>query len=359
MSKKIQVEEVNLNAKCWVVRPGTGYKFTKQFIEDGFVAIGHLDKIVQGGVIRELTFSDRKTLYLSYPEINKLTRNVKAQIESFIFDMNVGDVVFTITGKLIIPGIIKSGLIYDPKPIRVYRDLIDRYSIRRAVEWGSPIDRSEVPLKFSKSLLAQQTVFSLGDNSREVYHWLSSFFITKDGYYSSLRIEQKNDINHHALKSLSEVIDRIQVVSLLYENTNEELNITFEDIQKYMEEMADAGKLTLTAQQMLMSPGDFWLGLKTPSKKAGIIFILFMAMIVNDDLNMAFASDHYKEEVKTARKLVDKHKDTVTQGINMEKVRDQLQLVSGKQNDRFVEANPNDYTPADGRKDLPPELSSK
>ncbi|WP_039031172.1 hypothetical protein [Leclercia adecarboxylata] len=358
MSKKIQVEEVNLNAKCWVVRPGSGYKFTKQFIDGGFIAIGHLDKIVLGHENRELSFEDRRELYLAYPEISKLTTNVKAQIESFTIDMNVGDVVFTITGKLIIPGVIKSGLIYDPKPIRIYKDIRDLYSVRRAVEWGYPIDRSEVPLKFSKSLLAQQTVFSLGDNSKEVYHWLSSFFITKDGYYSSLRIEQKQDINHHALKSLSEVIDRIQVVSLLYENEDGELDLTLEYVKKQMEEMADAGKLTLTAQQMLMSPGDFWLGLKTPSKKAGIIFILFMAMIVNDDLNMAFASGNYQAEENIARKLVEKHKEVITKDINMEKMRSQLQLESRKQNDKFVEANPNDFTVDDRSKDLPPEISS-
>lgn len=359
MSKLIQVEEVNLDAKCWVVRPGAGYKFTNQFYTGGFVAIGHLDDIVFGHEIRELSFEDRKQLYLEYPEINKLTSNVKAQIESFTVDMEVGDVVFTITGKSIIPGIIQSGLFYDPEPIRIYRDIRDRYSIRRAVAWGYPIDRSEVPLKFSKSLLAQQTVFSLGDNSKEVYHWLSSFFITKEGYYSSLRIEQRSDINHHALKSLSEVIDRIQVVSLLYENTDEELDISLAYVQAQMEEMADAGKLTLTAQQMLMSPGDFWLGLKTPSKKAGIIFILFMAMIVNDDLNMAFASGKYNEEVEVARKLVEKHRDVITEGINMDKVRGHLQLESGKQNNKFVEANPNDYNVDDVPKNLPPELSSK
>lgn len=48
MQRKIRVESVNLNAKCWVVRPGTRYKFAKEFISESFVAIGHLDGYLFG-----------------------------------------------------------------------------------------------------------------------------------------------------------------------------------------------------------------------------------------------------------------------------------------------------------------------
>ncbi len=359
MMNMIKVEQVNLNAKCWVVRPGTGYKYTSQFIEGGFIAIGHLDDVVLGNNSERIKYKDRTDLYLGIPELEKMSVNVKTQVESFILDMNIGDVVFTLTNRLIIPGVIKGGVYFDPLPIRVFREKKEAFSIRRTVEWGSPIDRKEMPIQFSRSLLAQQTVFSLGDYSRDVYHWLSSFFITKDGYYSSLRIEQKEDINHHALKSLSEVIDRIQVVSLMYENAKGELDITLDEIRVQMEIMADAGMLTLTSQQMLMSPGDFWLGLKTPSKKSGVLFILLMAMIVNDDMNVAFADENYKDEVSVAKQLVEKHGDTIKQNININKIKEQLKLKARKQNNKFVEANPNDFSDEDKPKDIPPQISSE
>ena len=65
--------------------------------------------------------------------------------------------------------------------------------------------------------------------------------------------------------------------------------------------MKKVRKLTLTAQQMLMSPGDFWLGLKTKSKRSGVIFLLLMAMIVGEIDNVVFASEDYKAEVPVAQ----------------------------------------------------------
>lgn len=159
------------------------------------------------------------------------------------------------TSNQIIPGVIKSEAYFNPTTIRFQQNTDETFSIRRDVEWGSIIDRKDVPLTISRSFLAYQAVFSLGDYSTEVFHWLSSFFINEDGYYSSLRIQQKDSINHHALKTLSEVIDRIQVISLLAENSELNDDISLEYLQEQMEKLYEEGKLTLTAQQMLMSPG--------------------------------------------------------------------------------------------------------
>jgi len=353
----IKVESVNINAKCWVVRPGVRYRYSSEFIDGGFVAMGHMDGIINQKDRGYLNFNDLQELESKYTEISKLTVNVTSQINSFIFDMNVGDVVFTMTPSLIIPGIIKSDAYYDPKTIKLQQKTSETFSIRRTVEWGTPIKRSEIPLKFIKSFNAYQAIFSLGDFSKEIYHWLSSFFISGDGFYSSLRIEQPDSINHHALKMLSEVIDRIQVLSLLLENISpdDKINIDLAMIQEHMERMSDEGLLNLTAQQMLMSPGDFWLGLKTGSKRSGVAFILLMAMIVSDS-NVSFAGTSYQSEEVIARELVTKHGAVVMEGINMAKIKKQLELGVGKQNKKFVEANPNDYEESDAPDNTDPKI---
>jgi len=125
-----------------------------------------------------------------------------------------------------------------------------------------------------------------------------------------------------------------------------------------MELMYDDGRLTLTAQQMLMSPGDFWLGLKTQSKKSGVLFLLLMAMIVGEADNVAFASDVYKEQVPAAKAIMAKHGKMLTEDINIIKVREQLKLQPKKQNNKFVEANPNDFDDGDVPKDLDTNIVS-
>ncbi|GBO47689.1 MULTISPECIES: hypothetical protein [Pectobacterium] len=357
MQRKIKVESVNLNAKCWVVRPGTRYKFAKEFISDSFVAIGHLDGYLFGE--KRSINSERDLVNISeIIDSDKFTRNVRSQVLNFISDMNVGDVIFTMTSSQIIPGVIKSEPYYDPNTIRIQQKDGETFSVRRDVEWGSIIDRKDVPLTISRSFLAYQAVFSLGNYSTEVFHWLSSFFIDGDGYYSSLRIEQKGSINHHALKALSEVIDRIQVIALLAENNNLTEDISLEYLKEQMEVMYEEGRLTLTAQQMLMSPGDFWLGLNTKSKKSGVIFLLLMALIVGEVNNVSFASEDYKREVPAAQAIIEKHGDIIKEGINIEKMKAQLMLETKKQNNKFVEANPNDFDDGDVPKDVDPSIVS-
>ncbi|MFR2812385.1 MAG: hypothetical protein ACLTCG_08710 [Escherichia coli] len=51
---------------------------------------------------------------------------------------------------------------------------------------------------------------------------------------------------------------------------------TNEVVQFEMERLSNNGELSLTAQQMLMSPGDVWLQFKTNNRKAGIAFMLIM-----------------------------------------------------------------------------------
>lgn len=353
MPRDIIIDSVNVNSRCWVVRSGVRYRYAAEFYEGGFVATGHLDdyELANDLFSNEL---DHSNLSEHIPELDSiLTRNIKTQIENFIIDMEIGDVVFTMDGRNIIPGVIKS----EPYLSLDQISQNERFCVRRTVEWGNPINRSSIPVTIQKSFNAYQAIFSLGENSKEIFHWLMSFFIWEDSYYGSLRVEQPRALKHHSLKQLSELIDRIQVLSLLIgehvDNNNEgEFTLTFEDLQSAMERFSESGELNLTVQQMLMSPGDLWLRFTSGSKIAGIAFLVGILGFSSPAASMTFVDAGYNDNITQVMEMVNAHREIIFQGINVDAVKAQLILDAADQNSEFVASeptkNPDDGFPEDG-----------
>ncbi|EEV1957995.1 hypothetical protein P4M53_001430 [Escherichia coli] len=337
----ITVQRVDLTAKCWVVRPGARYRHFSYFIENNVIATGHLDSLSpeQIDFVTEITRENISHRINGFDEIG--SRNVHTQIESFIADMHVGDVVFTLSGDVVVPGVITSLPYYEREKISNELDG-DEFHIRRNVTWGESIRKRDVPLALQKSFNAYQAVFSLGEKSEEVLHWLMSFFITDKTFCTSLRIEQHDAIKHHTLKQLSELVDRIQVIALLI-GEGFDGEISNELVQSKMDSFYETGKLSLTAQQMLMSPGDLWLQFKTNNRKSGIAFLIIMGAVLNQ--NVAFASvedDQIREEISS---LIAGKAEVAMSGLNFERVSRNLELHVKRQNRAFVNANPTNRSP--------------
>jgi len=332
----ISVQQVDLTAKCWVVRPGVRYRYFSYFIENDVIATAHLDGLSPGNI----DFTSEISREEITQRINGLeriaSRNIHTQIESFISDMRIGDVVFTLSGDLVVPGVITSLPYFERERLSEDPDN-NGFHVRRDVTWGDPIRRRDVPLAIQKSFNAYQAVFSLGDRSDEVLHWLMSFFITDDTFCTSLRIEQHEAIKHHTLKQLSELVDRVQVISLLIgEDFDGDFSNDF--VQSQMDRFYEDGQLTLTAQQMLMSPGDVWFQFRTANRKAGIAFIMIMGAIFNQ--NVAFASDDDVQLMQEVLPLVSGKAEVAKSGLNFERVTQTLELHVKRQNRTFVNANP-------------------
>lgn len=332
----ISVQQVDLTAKCWVVRPGVRYRYYSYFIENDVIATAHLDGLSPGDIDFTSEIS-REEIFQRINDLDRIaSRNIYTQIESFISDMRIGDVVFTLSGDLVVPGVITSLPYFERE--RLSEDQGNNgFHVRRDVTWGDPIRRREVPLAIQKSFNAYQAVFSLGDRSEEVLHWLMSFFITDDTFCTSLRIEQHEAIKHHTLKQLSELVDRVQVISLLI---GEDFDGEFSNdiVQSQMDRFYEDGQLTLTAQQMLMSPGDVWLQFRTANRKAGIAFIMIMGAIFNQ--NVAFASVDDIQIMQEVLPLVSGKAEVAKNGLNFERVSQSLELHVKRQNRNFVNANP-------------------
>lgn len=354
----INVKNVNLNSVCWVVRPGTRYRYMHEFYNDSFIAIGHLDKYLSETSRCNIRYDSFDQMALDFEGLRDLNHNTKSQIDKFIFGMNEGDVVFTLTPSTIIPGVIKTPAYYTPETIQINEKMDEVYCVRRDVEWGEPINRSDIPLKIAKIINAYQAVFSLGDNSVEVYHWLFSYFTSGDGYYASLRIEQKDSINHHDLKELAEVIDRIQTLSImLTDGQFESKDISLDDLRITMKKLYTHGRLNLKSQQMIMSPGDFWLNMEHSSRKSGATFLLLLACIVGGSDNIAFASGDFNSHDLLTPEQIEHSKKLITSGIDMDHVRSNLKLQNRRQNKKFVEANPNDYQDTQAPSDVSPKIT--
>ncbi|PUV77717.1 hypothetical protein C3E80_04030 [Cronobacter malonaticus] len=353
MPRDIIIDSVNVDSKCWVVRSGVRYRYAAEFYDGGFVATGHLDNYDLAHDLFDNNL-DYANLAEHIPELDSLvTRNIRTQIENFILDMKVGDVVFTMDGRSIIPGVIKS----EPYLSLDAISQNDRFCVRRTVEWGQPINRASIPITIQKSFNAYQAIFSLGNNSKEIFHWLLSFFIWEGSYYGSLRVEQPHAIKHHSLKQLSELIDRIQVLSLLIgehvdNNLDTEFNLTFDELQRAMERFSESGELNLTVQQMLMSPGDLWLKFTSQSRAAGIAFFCALLAVSSPAASLTFVDQEYNDNIAVISEIVNANRDTIFEGIDVAGVKRQLILDAGDQNSEFVASeptkNPDEEFPEDG-----------
>ena len=349
----LKIRTVNLESKCWVVRPGARYRFISQFLENEIIATGHLDNLS----INNNTFANRIThanKSRSLEGFDSITgKNVKPQIENFVIDMEVGDVVFTLNATHVIPGVIKSAPYFSEDIFTAN----EGFKVRRDVQWGEPIPRGRIPITIQKSFNAYQAIFSLGDNSKEIFHWLSSFFINGDDYYSSLRIEQSAALKHHTLKQLAELIDRIQVLSIMvaqfHENeelgTENPLNVSYEDLQAAMLEYSEEGLLALTSQQILMSPGDLWLKFNSHSRYAGVAFLYLVLTTISPAKDLEFVNTNYTEELEEIVQTIDANSRVLEEGLDISSIKRQLMLSAANQNGEFVDSNiDEDDFPDDG-----------
>lgn len=345
----IIVRSANLKSKCWVVRPGARYRFINNFLELGCVAMAHLDNSSpEEEIFKDLRNAEGEEVFTLCNKLEPgLTINVRGQVLSFIREMAVGDVVFTLSGAYIYPGIITS----DPYVANEAFSGTERFIVRRSVTWGDPIERSKIPVTLAKSFHAYQAVFSLGDNSKEIHHWLSAFFVSEGTYYSSLRVNQAGDLSHHSLKNLSEVMDRLQVLSLMIGGEGasnlKDGPVSLDTLLEFMRRFDQESLLVLTSQQVVMSPGDLWYGFKANSIRSGVAFLVGLAMLFNQTI--AFADEELESIKRDVTPIVMQNLPAVKDNVDLEGVKKSLWVKPAGQNRSFVDQEPSqELFPEDG-----------
>jgi hypothetical protein len=334
--------DLDPNGACWVVRPGKDYEYYKHFLSGSFAAIGHLDNnLNENFIIDKLNFDKVANKY--YKERakegdskSKISANIN-QARRFLFDMKVGDLIFTIGENRIVSGVITSEAYIDDVDYSIediyktdettLKNTSMPYKIRRDIQWGKSHPRDDIPLAVKKSFKANQAVFSATEHLKSIYHWLNAVFIIDGVVYSSAKIKQTEDIHHYSVTQFADALNKIEALSTLIEESylgKEINNITLEMVEKRLNELAFDDSLKLTTQQLFMSPGDYWTGFGSEKRIAIVAFTLGVCSLFG--IQPVFANEHDEALAKHIKPNVSNIVSEVSSRNNMELAKDNLKL---------------------------------
>lgn len=334
--------DLDPNGACWVVRPGKSYEYYKHFLNGTFVAIGHLDTYLDENFsINKNEFDKIANKYYKKradegDSKSKISANIN-QARRFLFDMKVGDLIFTIGENRIVSGVITSDAFIDEidyaiEDIYKIDETIKKsttmpYKIRRNVQWGKSHSRDDIPLAVKKSFKANQAVFSATEHLKSIYHWLNAVFIIDGVVYSSAKISQTEDIHHYSVTQFADALNKIEALSTLIEEhylKGEIKNITLSMVESKLKELAFDDSLKLTTQQLFMSPGDYWTGFGSENRVAIVAFTLGVCSLFG--IQPVFANEHDEALAKQVEPSVSYIVNQVSNDNNMELAKENLKL---------------------------------
>lgn len=344
-----KILEMDLDAACWVVRPGQGYAHYNEFLFGKVAAVGHLDDYISEDTVLNVETADDifNKMYADGAREGLTKYSIASnfsQAYKFIFDMNIGDLIFTIGGGDIVAGVITSDAYISEEPISLGEDANVKgkndlnFKLRRNVDWGRAYSREKIPLAVRRSFMANQTVFSAAEHVKYIYHWLNVIFISDGVVYTSSKINQTEDIHHYSVTKFSETLNSLEALATLVEEqyfeggVNEHIDIS--DVLTKLNKLAENETLNLTTQQLFMSPGDYWTGFTGKTKVSIVAFTIAVCCLFN--VSPVFAS---VEEQTIANEIyipISEAVGKIQDKNNMELVMRKLELAFPEQNKRIV-----------------------
>jgi len=344
-----KILEMDLQAACWVVRPGRGYAHYNEFLFGKVAAIGHLDEFITSDtkldkdsfddVFKEFYKEGAKEGLTQYSIASNLS-----QVKKFLFDMKVGDLIFTIGEGSIVAGVITSDAyiseepisLGDDSPVASKGDL--NFKLRRGVDWGQAYSKDKIPLAIKRSFMANQTVFSAAEHIKYIYHWLNVVFINDNTIYTSSKINQTEDIHHYSVTKFSETLNALEALATIidegYQDGTLDTKINVEQVLQRLEELAFNEELNLTTQQLFMSPGDYWTGFTGKTRVATIAFTIAICCLF--DITPVFASQEEMDIAEAIYEPVSAAVERISDKNNMELVVNKLELAFPEQNKKVV-----------------------
>ncbi|EME2526406.1 hypothetical protein ACS769_15840 [Yersinia enterocolitica] len=301
-----KVLDMDLSSQCWVVRAGNGSEFFNHFLDNKLAAIGHFDDFINDTTLIDNSgFDDIVLKFYADAKKKELSQQVISanvnQVRKFIFEMNVGDIIFTIGDHHVVAGVITSepyiseGVLTKHEEPLSPRDM--SFKLRRNIEWGRLYPKDDIPMAIRRTFWANQTVFSASEHTKSIYHWLNSVFISGSTVYASSRINQKDDIHHYSVTQFSNALNKIEALAHIIEyriaNNQRIDDITLDEVKVCLNYLANENLLTLTTQQSFMSPGDYWTGFSSNSRQSIIAFTLAFCSLLN--VEPAFSSEQDTE----------------------------------------------------------------
>lgn len=219
---------ISSDAKYWMVRT-MGGDFYKEFVKDGFIAIGY----------NEITLDD----LLSLPERENLAKEVLAiklknrnnnisntnypisQMLKFYREMKVGDFV-VVPGRdshYVSFGIITSD-VYEADDKYLHSGGLCPFAKRRTVKWEKTTIKHKLNPSLQLMFNSRHIISDIGDYAPYIDSLLNDFYMKDEETHLVLRINTENDINagnFFAIYQVFRIVDRYCADNGILENTSD------------------------------------------------------------------------------------------------------------------------------------------
>lgn len=217
---------INPEAKYWMMRT-MGGDYYKEFVEDGYIAIGYNDitKVDLGKLPKNETQSKQMlSLYVNdrYPDRKNKDYPI-THLYRFYREMKIGDfvVVPSKNSQYVSFGIITSD-IYEVEDRLLHMEGLCTFAKRRTVDWK----KSTVKHKLNPSLRlmfnSQHIISRVDDYAPYIDSLLNDFYIKNQEANLVLRINTERDINagnFFAIYRVFEIVDKFCKENGIQENT--------------------------------------------------------------------------------------------------------------------------------------------
>jgi len=299
--KNLPIYEIPQNKKYWLIKTDGGDIYD-HFISFGVMAIGHLD-ILDFNIASDQAFYPNKeqlrhSLTLAHRKDDRkkgYTTNHLAQINTFIYEVNVGDWVIAKGSNCISIGRVQGSPVINKAPYTLYKkknniDVLTemKHSLRRKVEWGPKIKTKNLPHALKYSLGARQSLYSIDKHEIAIHHMLYPYFKKSSDLYLSFKILKSEDIDNFSVTKILNFLNELEVLSKTFEV---EESYELADFERHFNSFISNHSFQLTTKAGFYSEGDIWakLGFNKKFKNHQRMFyaIVIYAMIFgNDHLGM-------------------------------------------------------------------------
>lgn len=323
MNDIFHLYEIDPKRRYWVIRSGHGGEYVQHFRKYNVTAIGHVDKYIPLLSLGDKDRDQQGRYQLSEEQCEAIVAmhaeaagkdvsnskgavsNINGQIRRFLNEVNVGDVVVTISSHEIMWGRILSRPYLCLDSMEISLDGYDNktssicaYKLRRDVVWSRRYKRDTIPYVLENSFRNVSTIFEVSSSDKKsiLNHWLSPAHILGDTLHLSSRIETERSIGNRSMTKLSTMLDELELLSF---NIAERLK-NGEAIRSDDQSLFNEGsyEYLLTTQQAFMSPGDHFIQLSADRIQLAVYAILFASLF---GANLVFADEQkilIKEEDK-------------------------------------------------------------
>lgn len=193
---ELPIKKINEERNYWLVRTQAG-EYHDEFYFDAFIAIGwneFSDKSKFNDDKRDEVISEISKIY----EDHKAPGRIYGQIERFLFEMQIGDIVM-------IPTKNSTHISFGTITSEAYIEKISETSIeegdchfikRRNVQWIKTVSRKSLDPYLFRMMSSHNTINNANDYDYYIDKTLNSFYLKNDNLFFVLDVKEQKDISY-------------------------------------------------------------------------------------------------------------------------------------------------------------------